>query len=94
MQMSVVNASDVIGQSNITLIPGEIYPETGLRLLTVENKNLGFLSNELCCGTHALNTGELENFVITNLKQTNRARYAFTAVAGQVANEVRFLVYF
>ncbi|XP_055913657.1 alanine--tRNA ligase, mitochondrial [Eupeodes corollae] len=85
-QVSLANASDVIGQTNITLVPGEIYPETGLRLITIENKNLSFLSNELCCGTHVLNTSELDNVVITNLKQTNRARYAFTAAAGKAAN--------
>ncbi|XP_055847149.1 alanine--tRNA ligase, mitochondrial [Episyrphus balteatus] len=85
-KISLVNAADVIGQSNITLVPGEIYPETGLRLITIENKSLSFLSNELCCGTHVLNTSDLENFVITNLKQTNRARYAFTAAAGKLAN--------
>lgn len=87
-KISIVNASDVIGQSNITLVPGEIYPETGLRLLTIENKNLSFISNELCCGTHVLNTADMENFVIINLKQTNRARYAFTAAAGKIANEI------
>lgn len=70
------------------MVPGEIYPETGLRLVSVNCDNLDLLSKELCCGTHVTNTQELEHFYITNLKQTNRARYAFTAVAGEVAEKV------
>lgn len=70
------------------MVPGEIYPETGLRLITVNCEDSQLLSKELCCGTHAINTQELEYFSITNLRQTNRARYAFTAVAGMAAENV------
>lgn len=70
------------------MVPGEIYPETGLRLVTVNCDNLKLISKELCCGTHVTNTQELEYFSITNFKQTTRARYAFTAVAGKSAEKV------
>lgn len=85
VNVQLCSASDILQQNDVTMVPGEIYPETGLRLVTVDCDNLGLLSKELCCGTHVRNTQELEYFCITNLKQTNRARYAFTAVAGEAA---------
>ena len=78
----------MLQQNDITMVPGEIYPETGLRLITINGSHLGMMSKELCCGTHVDNTLEIEYFCITNLKQTNRARFAFTAVAGSVAENV------
>ncbi|XP_075164210.1 alanine--tRNA ligase, mitochondrial [Haematobia irritans] len=82
------NASDILQQNDVTMVPGEVYPETGLRLIKINCNNFDLLSKELCCGTHVTNTKELENFCITNFKQTNRARYAFTAVAGDAADKV------
>ncbi|XP_067644666.1 alanine--tRNA ligase, mitochondrial isoform X2 [Eurosta solidaginis] len=80
-----VMASDVLQQDDIVMVPGEIYPETDLRLISIKCDKPQLLSKELCCGTHATNTRELEYFSITNFRQTNRARYAFTAVAGIAA---------
>ncbi|KAM7358050.1 alanine--tRNA ligase, mitochondrial [Cochliomyia hominivorax] len=88
VNIQLCNAADILQQNDVTMVPGEIYPETGLRLVTVNCDNLELLSKELCCGTHVTNTQELEYFYITNLKQTNRARYAFTAVAGEAAEKV------
>ncbi|CAD7004945.1 unnamed protein product [Ceratitis capitata] len=85
IDVKTINASDVLQENDVTMVPGEIYPETGLRLITVNCEDSQLLSKELCCGTHAINTQELEYFSITNLRQTNRARYAFTAVAGMAA---------
>lgn len=89
MNTSIMNASDVLGRNDVTLVPGEIYPETGLRLLTMDSANLKLASRELCCGTHVKNSSEIGEFFITNLKQTNRSRYLFTAVAGELATESR-----
>lgn len=89
VNVELCTASDILQQNDVTMVPGEVYPETGLRLVTVKCDNLDLQSKELCCGTHVTNTQELEYFCITNLKQTNRARYAFTAVAGEVAEKVR-----
>lgn len=92
LNCQLCNASDILQENDVTMVPGEIYPETDLRLVTVKCDNLELHSKELCCGTHVHNTKELRHFCITNLKQTNRARYAFTAVAGEKAEMVRFLV--
>ncbi|XP_034482126.1 alanine--tRNA ligase, mitochondrial [Drosophila innubila] len=83
-----LSAADVLQQNDITMVPGEVYPEQGLRLITVQCPELGLSSKELCCGTHVTNTKQLSGFCIVNLKQTNRARFAFTAVAGQAAENV------
>ncbi|EDV40362.1 uncharacterized protein Dana_GF23971 [Drosophila ananassae] len=81
-------AAEVLQQNDITMVPGEVYPEQGLRLVHVQSPELHLNSKELCCGTHATNTSELSCFCIVNLKQTNRARFSFTAVAGQAAENV------
>ncbi|XP_013100290.1 alanine--tRNA ligase, mitochondrial [Stomoxys calcitrans] len=88
VNVELCNASDILQKNNITMVPGEVYPETGLRLVTINCEHYDLQSKELCCGTHVTNTKELEQFCITNVKQTNRARYAFTAVAGDAADKV------
>uniref|UniRef100_A0A1A9X0J8 alanine--tRNA ligase n=1 Tax=Glossina brevipalpis TaxID=37001 RepID=A0A1A9X0J8_9MUSC len=88
INVQLFNATEILEQDDIIMVPGEIYPETSLRLITIDCKDLKLLSKELCCGTHASNAQQLQHFCITNLKQTNRARYAFTAVAGEAAKKV------
>ncbi|KAH8247984.1 hypothetical protein KR032_004467 [Drosophila birchii] len=88
VRVELLSAAQVLQQNDITMVPGEVYPEQGLRLVNVESPELQLSSKELCCGTHATNTSELSCFCIVNLKQTNRARFAFTAVAGQAAENV------
>ncbi|XP_017862028.1 PREDICTED: alanine--tRNA ligase, mitochondrial [Drosophila arizonae] len=88
VQVHQLSAADVLQQNDITMVPGEVYPEQGLRLINVQCPELNLSSKELCCGTHVTNTKEMSCFCIVNLKQTNRARYAFTAVAGQAAENV------
>lgn len=80
--------NDVLQLENVITVPGEIYPDTGLRIISMNSISSKFSSKELCCGTHAFKTDELKRFCITNLKQTNRARYAFTAAAGDCAEKV------
>ncbi|XP_026849563.1 alanine--tRNA ligase, mitochondrial [Drosophila persimilis] len=88
VQVELVSAADVLQENDITMVPGEVYPEQGLRLISVQCPDMQLSSKELCCGTHVTNTSELSCFCIVNLKQTNRARFAFTAVAGQAAENV------
>uniref|UniRef100_A0A1A9VIR7 alanine--tRNA ligase n=1 Tax=Glossina austeni TaxID=7395 RepID=A0A1A9VIR7_GLOAU len=88
IKAQLFNAVEIFQQDDVVTVPGEIYPETDLRLITINCNDLKLLSKELCCGTHASNTQQLEQFCITNLKQPNRARYAFTAVAGEAAKRV------
>ncbi|XP_058463300.1 alanine--tRNA ligase, mitochondrial [Malaya genurostris] len=71
----------------VTTIPGEIYPERGLRLVQIGS----LISTEFCCGTHAMSTGELQDFCITNVTQTKPGCYVFHAIAGQFASKAHLL---
>ncbi|XP_058833123.1 alanine--tRNA ligase, mitochondrial [Topomyia yanbarensis] len=76
----ICNAGDV-DLDRVTIIPGEVYPERGLRLVDIGSS----ISTEFCCGTHAQFTGELLDFCIINVTQTKPGCYAFQAIAGQSA---------
>lgn len=75
----------MLRSDNITLIPGETYPDNNLRLVEICNEK--FISKELCCGTHAINTSDLIDYCIINVKPTGRNSYVFTAVTGDKAAE-------
>ncbi|KXJ76855.1 alanine--tRNA ligase, mitochondrial [Aedes albopictus] len=80
VRVRVCNASDV-DLDKVTIIPGEVYPEKGLRLVEIGQST----STEFCCGTHAQSTGELQDFCITNVTQNKSGCYTFFAIAGQAA---------
>ncbi|XP_053685285.1 alanine--tRNA ligase, mitochondrial isoform X2 [Sabethes cyaneus] len=82
----ICNARDLNFDQIIT-IPGEVYPERNLRVIEIGNN----LSTELCCGTHAQSTAELQDFCITNLVQTKPGCYAFHAIAGLSAVKATLL---
>ncbi|XP_058124882.1 alanine--tRNA ligase, mitochondrial [Anopheles ziemanni] len=83
--VNVCNANE-LDFGNITTVPGETYPDRGLRVVSVGN-----VSRELCCGTHAITTGELQDFAITNVTQSKSGCFTFHAVAGQAAKKVHYL---
>lgn len=65
-----------------------------IRIITIANDDLQFKSSEPCCGTHANNTKELEDFCITNVKHTGRNGYLFTAVTNRRAIDVKhYIIY-
>uniref|UniRef100_A0A182JTG4 Alanine--tRNA ligase n=1 Tax=Anopheles christyi TaxID=43041 RepID=A0A182JTG4_9DIPT len=81
----VCNSKD-LDLANITTVPGETYPDRGLRVVSI-----GDVSRELCCGTHATSTGELQDFAITNVTQSKNGCFTFHAVAGPAAKKVHYL---
>ncbi|XP_049295737.1 alanine--tRNA ligase, mitochondrial [Anopheles funestus] len=81
----VCNAND-LDFATITTVPGETYPDRGLRVVSI-----GDVSRELCCGTHAANTGELHDFAITNVTQSKNGCFTFHGIAGPAAKKVHFL---
>uniref|UniRef100_A0A182JF17 Alanine--tRNA ligase n=1 Tax=Anopheles atroparvus TaxID=41427 RepID=A0A182JF17_ANOAO len=83
--VNVCSASE-LDFGTITTVPGETYPDRGLRVVTI-----GDVSRELCCGTHAIATGELQDFAITNVTQSKSGCFTFHAVAGQAAKKVHYL---
>jgi alanyl-tRNA synthetase len=75
-----------LGMDEITIVPGEVYPEDGVRLVSVGGfHGRKLISNEFCCGTHAMNTEELKDFCITNVKLTGNNSYCFYGIAGDAA---------
>ncbi|CAH0551677.1 unnamed protein product [Brassicogethes aeneus] len=80
----IVDSQQLLSYDQVTLIPGEIYPETDIRLIEVYDEN-GLISREPCCGTHVFNTGDLEDFCIINLKSLGRSTASIIAVTGKRA---------
>lgn len=89
VQTDLVQYDDIGTRTDIVTVPGEIYPEENLRLVTVgseEHKSL-----ELCCGTHVRNVQQLKGVCITNVKQVSRGTFQISAVAGEAANRASVL---
>lgn len=77
-----VVGGDKIFLEDIKLLPGEVYPfET---ISTIKIKDGEFFSKEACCGTHVLNTKDIEAFVITKCKTQSRMN-SISAVTGESA---------
>lgn len=79
-QIRVLNSQELQHESDIVMVPGEVYPDVGIRLVA-----FGDFSKELCCGTHVFNTKELIDFTFLNMKSTGRNSYLFTATTGIAA---------
>lgn len=88
MAVKLIKHSDLYDMNDVILVPGEVYPEEGLRLISINANEFDFESKELCCGTHVHNTKHLGNFTITNMKQSGKGSYIIEAVAGTIADEV------
>ncbi|CAG9859655.1 unnamed protein product [Phyllotreta striolata] len=82
-----IDSQELLAYNELTLIPGEIYPDTGIRI--VEIRSGDFLSREPCCGTHVANTADVEDFCLVNVKSLGRSTASVTAVTGEVARQAR-----
>lgn len=82
-KVEIVNSQQLQAQldKNILMVPGEIYPNENIRIISFGN-----LSSELCCGSHVHATSQLEDFTFSNVKSTGRTSYLFT---GLTANSAR-----
>ncbi|CAH1117075.1 unnamed protein product [Phaedon cochleariae] len=87
VNISEVNSQQLLEFDDLTLIPGEIYPDNGIRI--VEVKVDEFLSREPCCGTHVQNTMDIKDFCIVNVKSLGRSTTSITAVTGDRAEMAR-----
>uniref|UniRef100_A0A1B0D4A3 Alanine--tRNA ligase n=1 Tax=Phlebotomus papatasi TaxID=29031 RepID=A0A1B0D4A3_PHLPP len=84
LQVATIDSQELLRQNqDITMVPGEVYPDRGLRLVEIIGRDIK--SRELCCGTHARNTRELEDFCITGVRSLGRASYVVIGVAGKAA---------
>lgn len=69
-------------------MPGAIYPDSGIRIIAIEEPSSKFLSLEPCCGTHIKRTSDLERFCITSIHSTKLRTLEITAVCGRRAETV------
>lgn len=82
-------AHELYALSNLTTVPGATYPNNGIRILKIFDDVNGFESIEPCCGTHARNTSELDDFCFTSVKVNNSSSYLITAVAGKLVESLK-----
>ncbi|CAG5092086.1 Similar to AlaRS-m: Alanine--tRNA ligase [Cotesia congregata] len=81
-----ISSLELMNQKNLTLIPGEVYPDTGLRVVDIDGE---LKSREACCGTHVHNTGVLKNFCITEVYPKSSSEYLLKAVTGPKAKDAK-----
>lgn len=90
VQTDFLTAPSLYALDNITIIPGEVYPDENVRVLKIKNENPNFESIEPCCGTHVRQTGELQDFCITAFKfNANTRSYNINAVAGPMVSTIK-----
>lgn len=81
-KIRILNSQELLNEKDVVMVPGEFYPDEGIRLVT-----FGDFSKELCCGTHVFNTSELEEFTFLSMRGTGRISYSFAATTGPTAVE-------
>lgn len=64
----------------LTVLPGETYHHEKVHVIEINSGY--FLSREPCCGTHALHTSHLGDFVIIGLKSLSSSVKSIRAVTG------------
>ncbi|XP_060519599.1 alanine--tRNA ligase, mitochondrial isoform X2 [Cylas formicarius] len=88
VKVSIVDSQQLYKYDEITLIPGEVYPDNNIRIIEVTDGS-AFISREPCCGTHVLNTSDLEDFCVIGMKSLGRSTQSVTAVTGDRAKLAR-----
>ena len=82
VKLSSMKSSEMEKLSNLITLPGELYPPE-VRLVDVG------AHVEPCCGTHLLNTGDLQDFTIVELKTPGPGVRAVKCLTGTRATEAR-----
>ncbi|CAH2044652.1 unnamed protein product, partial [Iphiclides podalirius] len=78
----------VQGEAEVLRLPGERYPERGLRLVACGGP---LPSRELCCGTHAPSAGLVRHLVVGHVRAARTHAPALLALAGRAAEQAREL---
>lgn len=60
--------SNDLNQINVTLLPGEVYPDEVYLIDMYSNVDDMYISREACCGTHIQNTLDVIDFCIVQYK--------------------------
>ncbi|XP_016840617.1 alanine--tRNA ligase, mitochondrial [Nasonia vitripennis] len=87
VKTKTVDILQMLNEDNLTVVPGEVYPDTGIRIVEINSPALS--SKEACCGTHVHKTGDLEHFCITSLKSLGSVSMSLKAITGPAARLAR-----
>ncbi|EFN88295.1 Alanyl-tRNA synthetase, cytoplasmic [Harpegnathos saltator] len=85
--VQTLNSLQLLGQDDITLVPGEIYPYTDIRIVEINAEDLK--AKEACCGTHVHNTGVLQHFYFVTYTSKGAAKCDVKAVVGPWALRIK-----
>lgn len=88
VQVNITDSQGLYSYESITLIPGETYPDNNIRIVEITDSS-DFVSREPCCGTHVLNTEDIEDFCIISSKSLGRSTVSLHAVTGERAKLAR-----
>ncbi|CAG9766243.1 unnamed protein product [Ceutorhynchus assimilis] len=88
VRVSTTDSQGLYSFDQITLIPGEVYPENEIRVIEIADGS-EFVSREPCCGTHVHNTADLEDFCVVSLKSLGRSTTSLHGVSGDRAKLAR-----
>ncbi|XP_050551632.1 alanine--tRNA ligase, mitochondrial-like [Spodoptera frugiperda] len=88
IETRIVDSVQLSREPGVVTIPGETYPEVGLRLVTAF---LPLVSKELCCGTHLPSTGAMGEFCVTSVKGAGGQTPCIHALTGDKAKQAREL---
>ncbi|XP_014470632.1 PREDICTED: alanine--tRNA ligase, mitochondrial isoform X1 [Dinoponera quadriceps] len=78
--VQTLNSLQLLAQDDITLVPGEIYPYTNIRIVEINANDLK--AKEACCGTHVHNTGVLQHFYFLTHTSKGATNCTVKAVVG------------
>ncbi|XP_033303126.1 alanine--tRNA ligase, mitochondrial isoform X1 [Bombus bifarius] len=83
----ILNALELLAESSVTLIPGEIHFYKDIRLIEINFHDLR--SKEACCGTHVFKTGELKYFCFLNYFSKGASNFTLEATVGSLARSAK-----
>ncbi|CAG9565691.1 unnamed protein product [Danaus chrysippus] len=83
-----LSSTELPGEGDVLTVPGEVYPEFGLRLVSCTQP---LASKELCCGTHVPSTGQLQSLLVTSVRAIGSRSPTIYALTGTAAMQAREL---
>lgn len=87
VKRTTVTSND-LNQMNVTLLPGEVYPDELHVIDMYNNIDNSYISREACCGTHVQNTLDVIDFCIVQYKCLSN-ECTIMAVTGPLCTEAR-----
>ena len=87
VKRTTVTSND-LNQINITLLPGEVYPDEVHVIDMYNNADNSYISREACCGTHIQNTLDVIDFCIVQYKCLSK-ECTIMAVTGPLCTDAK-----